>query len=43
MAVAYHFQNDSDTQPEIQKRIRKTFDGEFALAEDYMVFNYYCG
>ncbi len=39
MAVAYHFFNDFDTQPNVLRDIRKTYDGELALATDYMVFN----
>ena len=39
LAVAYHFQNDFDTAPEMQERIRKTYAGDIALALDYMVFN----
>ena len=39
IAVGYHFQNDFDTAPEMQRRIRETYDGPLALAKDYMVFN----
>ena len=39
LAIAYHFFNDFDTEPEIRDRIRKTYDGPLALAADYMVFN----
>jgi len=39
LAVGYHFQNDFDTAPVARTEIRKTYDGELALAEDYMVFN----
>jgi len=39
MAVAYHFFNDFDTQPEINKRIRTTYDGPLSLSTDYMVWN----
>jgi len=39
LAVGYHFQNDFDTSPEVLTRVRKTYDGPLALAEDYMVFN----
>ncbi len=39
LAVGYHFQNDFDTGPEVLSRVRKTYDGPLALAEDYMVFN----
>ena len=39
LAVGYHFYNDFDTEPEVRKRVRKTYDGPLALATDYMVFN----
>ena len=39
LAVAYHFFNDTDTNPEVHERVRRTYDGPLALAEDYMVFN----
>jgi len=39
LAVAYHFFNDFDTAPAVLRDIRKTYDGELALATDYMVFN----
>ena len=39
LAVGYHFYNDFDTEPEVRKRVRKTYDGALALASDYMVFN----
>jgi len=39
LAVGYHFFNDFDTQPEMIRRVRKTYDGPLALAVDYMVFN----
>ena len=39
LAVGYHFFNDFDTQPEVMRRVRKTYDGPLALAVDYMVFN----
>ena len=39
MAVAYHFFNDFDTTPDIQKRIRTTYDGPLSLSTDYMVWN----
>ena len=38
-AVAYHFYNDFDTQPQILKEIRSTYDGPLSLATDYMVWN----
>lgn len=39
LAVAYHFFNDFDTAPAVLRDIRKTYDGDLALAVDYMVFN----
>jgi ribonuclease Z len=39
MAIAYHFYNDFDTQPEVMDRLRKTYDGPVSLAVDYMVWN----
>lgn len=39
LAVAYHFFNDFDTQPEVEHLVRMTYDGPLALAVDYMVFN----
>jgi ribonuclease Z len=39
LAVGYHFFNDFDTVPAVLRDIRKTYDGELALAVDYMVFN----
>ncbi len=39
LAVGYHFYNDFDTEPEVRRRARKTYDGPLALALDYMVFN----
>jgi ribonuclease Z len=39
LAVGYHFQNDFDTGTEAYSRVRRTYDGPLALAEDYMVFN----
>jgi ribonuclease Z len=39
MAVGYHVFNDFDTQPQIMKEIRQTYDGPVELATDYMVFN----
>ncbi len=39
LAVGYHFYNDFDTEPEVRKRVRKTYDGPLALSTDYMVFN----
>lgn len=39
MAVGYHFYNDFDTEPEVRRRVRKTFNGPLSLAVDYMVWN----
>jgi ribonuclease Z len=39
LALAYHFYNDFDTQPEIMRRVRKTYDGPLSMAVDYMVWN----
>ena len=39
IAVAYHFANDFDTQPDVLSQIRSTYDGPLAIATDYMVFN----
>jgi ribonuclease Z len=39
LAVAYHFFNDFDTAPAVLREVRRTYDGELALAVDYMVFN----
>jgi len=39
LAIGYHFYNDYDTEPEVRKRVRKTYGGPLALAVDYMVFN----
>jgi len=39
MAIAYHFYNDFDTQPEVLRRIRKTYAGPVQTVVDYMVFN----
>jgi len=38
-AVAYHVFNDFDTNPVITKEVRRTYDGDFDLAVDYMVWN----
>ncbi len=38
-AVCYHFQNDFDTAPAVEKEIRKTYDGSLDLARDFMVWN----
>ena len=39
LAVAYHFFNDFDTAPEVERDIRKNYQGPLALAQDLMVFN----
>lgn len=39
LAVGYHFYNDFDTLPEVLDRVRSTYSGPLALAQDYMVFN----
>jgi ribonuclease Z len=39
LAVGYHFFNDFDTTPLVLRDIRRTYDGELALATDYIVFN----
>ncbi len=39
IAVGYHFYNDFDTEPDVRRRVRKTFDGALSLAIDYMVWN----
>ena len=39
MALAYHFYNDFDVQPEVMDRLRKTYDVPVSLAVDYMVWN----
>jgi ribonuclease Z len=39
LAVGYHFFNDFDTVPAVLRDVRKSYDGELALATDYMVFN----
>jgi ribonuclease Z len=39
LAVVYHFFNDFDTGPEIEREIRKHYAGPLALAQDLMVFN----
>ena len=39
LAVGYHFYNDFDIQPEVMRRVRKTYDGPLSLAVDYMVWN----
>jgi ribonuclease Z len=39
IAVGYHFYNDFDTEPDVRRRVRKTYDGPLSLAVDYMVWN----
>ena len=39
MAVGFHFYNDYDTAPDIEREIRKTYAGRLTLAQDMMVFN----
>ena len=39
LAVGYHFYNDFDTEPEVRKRVRRTYEGPLDLALDYMVWN----
>ena len=39
MAVAYHFYNDFDIEPEVRERVRKTYNGPLSTAVDYMVWN----
>jgi len=39
LAVAYHFFNDFDTIEPVIRDVRMSYDGELALAVDYMVFN----
>jgi ribonuclease Z len=38
-AVVYHFFNDFDTGAEIEREIRRHYDGPLAQAQDLMVFN----
>jgi ribonuclease Z len=38
-AVAYHFQNDFDTQPIIRDAVEQIYDGPVDYAEDFMVWN----
>jgi len=39
LAIGYHFYNDFDTEPDVRRRVRKTYDGPLSLASDYMVWN----
>ena len=38
-AVAYHFQNDPDTLPDVVTAVRKVYDGPVDFAVDGMVWN----
>ena len=38
-AVAYHFQNDPDTLPDVVTEVRKTYSGPVDFAVDGMVWN----
>jgi ribonuclease Z len=39
LAAVFHFFNDFDTGADIEREIRKSYDGRLALAQDLMVFN----
>lgn len=39
LAVGYHFYNDFDTATEVERDIRKTYQGPLVLAQDLMVIN----
>ena len=39
LAVSFHFYNDFDTAAEIEREIRKNYQGGLALAHDLMVIN----
>jgi len=39
LAVAYHFQNDPDTLPDVVTAVRETYDGPVDFAVDGMVWN----
>ena len=39
LAVAYHFQNDPDTLPDVVTEVRKVYDGPVDFAVDGMVWN----
>ncbi|MFN0300082.1 MAG: guanitoxin biosynthesis MBL fold metallo-hydrolase GntH [Burkholderiales bacterium] len=39
LAVAFHFFNDFNTAAEMEREIRKHYQGDLALAKDFMVFN----
>ncbi|HDY82915.1 MAG TPA: MBL fold metallo-hydrolase [Halieaceae bacterium] len=38
-AVAYHFQNDSDTLPGVMEAVESVYDGPVDYAQDFMVWN----
>jgi ribonuclease Z len=38
-AVAYHFQNDTDTLPAVMKAVEQVYDGPVDYAQDFMVWN----
>jgi len=39
LALGYHFYNDADIAPEMRRRIRKTYNGDLALLQDFMAIN----
>ncbi|MHC5067421.1 MAG: guanitoxin biosynthesis MBL fold metallo-hydrolase GntH [Planctomycetota bacterium] len=39
LAVGYHFFNDFNTAPAVLRDVRRSYQGELALAQDYMTFN----
>lgn len=39
LAVGYHFFNDFDIAPEVERLVRMTYDGPLSLTVDYMVYN----
>ena len=38
-AVAYHFQNDADTLPDVMAAVEQVYDGPVDYAQDFMVWN----
>lgn len=38
-AVAYHFQNDADTLPDVMAAVQQSYDGPVDYAQDFMVWN----
>ena len=38
-AVAYHFQNDADTLPLVQRAVEEVYDGPCDYAQDFLVGN----